>query len=123
MENQIDGFIWSGYEWSIEDNVAYFVDAEKDILCELDLKTSECGGLAVMPNKLPENFMLNTRCLKINNEIFCMPCFGDRIWIYNCEDSSFNFIKLKKPERYSLYMEYSWQINDKVVSVSRDYVR
>lgn len=70
MENQIDGFIWSGYEWSIEDNVAYFVDAEKDILCELDLKTSECGGLAVMPNKLPENFMLNTRCLKINNEIF-----------------------------------------------------
>ena len=119
MENQIDGFIWSGYEWSIEDNVAYFVDAEKDILCELDLKTSECGGLAVMPNKLPENFMLNTRCLKINNEIFCMPCFGDRIWIYNCEDSSFNFIKLKKPERYSLYMEYSWQINDKVVSVSR----
>ncbi len=119
MENQIDSFLWSGHEWGIKDNMAYFVDAEKDILCELDLNTSECNGLALIPNEHTIKFMLNTRCLKINNEIFCMPCFGDRIWIYNCEDSSFHTIILKKTEKYSLYMENSWQMNDKIVSVSR----
>lgn len=119
MENQINRFIWSGHEWGIKDNKAYFVDAEKDILCEVDLDTSECNGLAVIPNEHTIKFMLNTRCLKINNEIFCMPCFGDRVWIYNCEDSSFNSIILNEPEKYNLYMESSWQMNDKIVSVSR----
>ena len=112
-------FRGSVHSWHIEDNMAWFIDAQSDILCCLDLQLGECNCVAQIPNGGLGKSMLNTRCIKVNNEIFCMPCYGDRIWIYNTMDAVFQFIEIKNQDHVKLYMEFCWIHGDRIFAVSR----
>lgn len=112
-------FRWSGHDWSFENNSAWFIDAQRDVLCCLDLQLGECKFVAKIPNEGVDKFMLNTRCIKVNNEIFCMPCYGDRIWIYNITHATFKNIKVENHSQDKLYMESCWKYGNKLYVVSR----
>lgn len=118
MRDYID-FRWSGHEWHMEDSRAWFIDAQLDILCCLNMQTGECDCVAQLPNVGTDKFMLNTRCIKIGDEIFCMPCYGDKIWIYNIVEAAFQCVDLKNESEEQLFMDFGWQYGDKLFSVSR----
>lgn len=114
------GFRWSGQEWHIdEDGRAWFVDAQLDKLCCLNMQTGECDFVAQLPNVGTDIFMLNTRCMKAGEEIFCMPCYGDKIWIYNISNAVFQCVDLSNEKQDKLFIDFCWQYNDKLFSVSR----
>lgn len=117
MEN--NRFIWSGYEWEFQENTAWFIDAVRDILCCLNLQTGECDGIAKVPNDGLERFMLNTRCIRVKNEIYCMPCYGKGIWIYNIAIPKFRFIGIKNSGTKHLYMENCYLYEEEIYAVSR----
>lgn len=117
MEN--NKFIWSGHEWEFQENTAWFIDAERDILCCLNLQTGECDGIAKVPNDGLERFMLNTRCIMEKNEIYCMPCYGKGIWIYNIANQKFRFIEIKNSGTKHLYMENCYLYEEEIYVVSR----
>lgn len=118
VKDYID-FRWSGHDWYMEDDRAWFIDAQLDILCCLNLQTGKCDCAAQLPNTGTDKFMLNTRCIKIGNEIFCMPCYGDKIWIYDTGNSSFQCIELVNENEDQLFMDSVWQYGDKLFAVSR----
>ncbi len=110
-------FIWSD-GWYIEDRNAWFIDGQRDVLCCLDLETSECEYVVQIPNSNTNKFRLNPRCIKRENEIYCLPDIGDNIWIYNIDKEYFENIKIDNPNKDRLSITNIWEFNNKLFIVS-----
>ena len=107
MENSAD-FIWSAKEWYMTEDSAWFIDAERSVLCCLNLYTEKCDGVVKIPNTDANSFMFNTDCVKVKNEIFCMPCYGDRGWVYDLINETFQFIEIKNQSKDTLFMDFCY---------------
>ena len=72
MEDKIcNGFCWSD-NWWIEDNNAWFVDGERDVLLKLNFLTNQCEFIKKIPNDEKKTFRQNPRCIKYHNDIVCL---------------------------------------------------
>lgn len=110
-------FIWSD-GWYIENGKAWFVDGQRDVLCCLDLKTRECEYVVQIPNSKTNKFRLNPRCVKRQNDIYCLPDIGDKIWIYNLDNAYFKNIEIDNPNKDRLIITDLWEFNNKLFIVS-----
>lgn len=110
-------FVWSD-NWCIEDETSWFVDGEHNILLKLDLKTNECNFVVEVPCNGKNGFRLNPRCIKVENDIVCMPDMGDSIWVYQLESAEFKRIAINNPNDKRLSIGNFWIYNKKIVAVS-----
>ncbi len=112
-------FIWSD-NWYIEEDKAWFVEGERNILFCMDLQSDECEYVAEIPtlNSETSKFRQNPRCIKIENEIFCIPDIGECVWVYNLLDSQFRQIEIENPNRERLSMTGVWKYCAKIFVLS-----
>lgn len=107
-------FMWSN-NWYIEDDKGWFIDGRRDILCCLDFKSDQCEFVMDLPNAGSNRF----QCIKIKNEIFCMPGISGCIWIYNLDDSHFSKIEIENPNNDRLSISSFWEYEDKLFALSK----
>ena len=112
-----NSFIWSD-NWWVENEKAWFVDGETNILFQIDLNTQECKLIAELPNIEKNTFRLNPRCIKYENDIYCMPDTGDCIWVYQLECEQFTQIQINTPPKVRLGVNFFWIYNEKIWAVS-----
>lgn len=110
-------FIWSD-NWWVEDNSAWFVGGENNALFRLDLKLRKCDFEAVLPNNMVDKFRLNSKCIKFENDIFCMPNRGDCIWVYQLNTSKFYNIKINNPNKKRILIVDFWVYEGNLYVVS-----
>lgn len=118
MSRQIIPFVWSD-NWDVEDNCAWFVDGEKNMLFYVDFKTKRCEFIAELPDGTMNKFRLNPRCIKCDEEIFCMPDIGECIWIYQLETSQFKKIEIDNPNKVRIAITNFVKIGEKLFAVSK----
>lgn len=110
-------FIWSD-NWHIEEDKAWLVDGERDILCNIDLELNKCVYITDIPNIETNKFRLNQRCLKIDNEIYLMPDNGKKIWVYSLKNNQFEQIVIDNPDNVHLGIYRFWIYGNKIYALS-----
>lgn len=111
-------FVWSD-NWHIENGKAWFIDALRGYLCCVNLTTRETEHVIEIPNAGSDRFRLNPKCVKVENEIFCLPDRGNNIWIYQLETSEFLQIEIENSNKVRLGIIDFWQIGCNMFMVSR----
>lgn len=120
MKNNNLEFIWS-IGWWLEDGKAWFVDGMNNALFCVDMDTRKCEQICVIPNPLNEwTYRLNSYCIKCGRDIFCIPGYGNCIWIYNLDDHTFTELDIDKPYRYH-FSSYFWKVRDSIFIVTGDW--
>lgn len=109
--------IW-GDNWCIEDDKAWFVCGQRNILCCLDMKTNRCELLVSIPDTSVSTFRWTPRCMKYQNYIYCMPDYGVSIWIYDVGDGRFDEMYIDNPDKKSLQVHNFWEHSNKIYAVS-----
>lgn len=110
-------FIWSD-NWWIENNNAWFVDGKYNALFQVNMNTEECEFLMEVPNNTNNRFRSNSRCMKVDREIYCFPDMGQSIWVYHLDEQHFYEIKIDNPERKRLGVEKIWKLDNEIWFVS-----
>lgn len=110
-------FPWSD-NWYIENDKAWCIDGERNLLYCIDLDLKECIHVKEIPEIGTERFRLNSRLIKCGNDVFCMPDRGDSIWIYQLENLQFKEIKIVNPNRVRIAIIDFWQDGDRILAVS-----
>lgn len=116
-------FIWGG-NWDIEDDKAWFVPGECNVLLQFDLNTGQGEFVAEIPNNTANAYMLNCYCIKCGTDIFCMPYLGSNsIWVYQLGNSQFQQIKIENSNNVQSapYISELWRYGEKLFVVSRGW--
>lgn len=121
MKNKDKEFIWSDNWWIEEDNV-WFVGGMSNILFNMNLKTGECEEAIDIPDSDTCKLRLTPVCLKRGKDVFCIPGFGQSIWVYNLDSKNFIRIDIDKPERFQLRVQV-WERGDSLFIVSENWNR
>ena len=108
-------FFWSD-NWCLDGNHAWFVDAERDILFQLNFVTGQCEFVKKIPNIIAQKFRLNPRCMKFRDMIVCMPDIGEYIWIYHLDQ--FEKIEISNPNNTRILINNFWEFEEKIYAVS-----
>lgn len=85
--------LWSD-KWHIEDNVAWFIYGETNILFERNLMTGTVIAISKIPDA--EGIRWNGDCIKYNNQIYCFPNRGTKLWIFSLETKEWEGIVIEK---------------------------
>lgn len=117
MDYSDNTFVWSD-NWWIEDNKAWFVDGMQNILFCLDLDTHICEKAIRIPDENPSTFRLTPICIKCGKDIYCLPSFGEHIWIYNLDCSQFTRISIDGINKFQWWFDY-WVFGNKIFAVAR----
>ena len=117
MGKDLHDMIW-GDNWHIEEDRAWFVDGQKDRLCYVDLELNRYEYITDIPNTELNKHRLNSMCFKIEHEIYLMPIFGRKLWIYNIDNSQFEQIAIDNPDNMCLEIYHFWLYEDKLYALS-----
>lgn len=118
MENVNNYLFWSD-SWYIEDNNAWFVAGEYNAIFKVDLNAEECSLVAKIPGEKVLEFRQNPRCVKYKEYIYCLPDFGEFIWVYSIQDDIFYKIEIENQENVRLGISYLGIYQDKILLFSR----
>lgn len=97
MGKNTGNFVWSD-NWWVEDNKAWFVGGNYNILFCCDLISSRCEAVACIPTESKSKFRRNPLCIKSKNYVYCMPDIGSSIWIYDIKKDNIHEILCDNPE-------------------------
>lgn len=109
--------IWGDNWWVEKDNV-WFVWGMQNIICCLDLKTMICELVVNIPNKLQQKFRANPFCIKYQDDLYCMPIYGESIWIYNTISRELYEIFIDNQDKKLLNIRDFWKFDNKIYVVS-----
>lgn len=113
----IENTVWSD-NWWIEENSAWFVDGERNMLFSLDLQTKQYKFLKQLPDNSPNKFRLNSRCIKCEDAVFCFPDIGRYIWVYLLKTSEFEKIEVKNEKNIRLVFNNFWKYGERIFAIS-----
>ena len=116
MKNKNKVFIWSDNWWIEEDDV-WFVGGMSNILFHANLNTGKCDEAIEIPDLDICKYRLTPSCLKCGKDIFCIPGFGQTIWVYNLDSKNFTRIDIDKPEHLQIRAQL-WVKEDALLIVS-----
>ncbi len=117
MENNFNIFPWSD-NWWIESNKAWFVIGTRNILCCYNMDGDICEFMIDIPDESWPKFRLTSRCMKYQNDIYCLPVDGGSIWVYSMEEDRFSEIAIANPHKEPLSIHDLWKYDDKIYAVS-----
>lgn len=115
MKNDNLVFIWC-IGWWLEDDKAWCIDGIHNMIFCIDLDTGQCEKVSSIPNLGESPYRLNPFCIKCNRDIFCLPGYGNNIWIYNLDNKNFMKINIDKPKEQYLASQF-WRLGDSLYIV------
>ena len=104
--------------WNIENNKAWFVSEEYNMLFYAEMDTAQCEFEAAIPYKGRRAYRMTPRCMKCGDCIFCMPDDGECIMVYQCSSREFYEIEIDNPDKVRLGIAYFWMYEDKIFAFS-----
>lgn len=110
MENK---YLWSD-GWWIDNNEAWFIDPERSVLLKLDLNIMQCDFVVELPIGKQKNFRSHPKCIKVNDEIYCMPYNNNNILVYQLKKNKFIKIKLDTLQKENAGI-YNFELYDKEI--------
>lgn len=106
------------FNWWVENDQAWLIEVNNNILFCIDLKTRVCTQAVYIPDTSLHKYALTPSCMKYNREIWCIPGMGKSIWIYDLDDKTFHSIDLDTPGRNSIVTKfYIWKETLYIVSL------
>lgn len=115
MKDYSQTFIWSD-GWCLESDKAWFVDGMSNTLFCVKLHSGKCEKVGCIPESKKGAYRRNPYCVKCGKDIFCIPGYGESIWIYNLDDKNFTEINLEGLGECHLGKQ-AWVWNDKIFIV------
>lgn len=110
--------IWSD-KIEFENDMAYFVDGETNILYTIDLKTNICEYVEALPILENDSFRITPSCMKLENDvIICFPDRGNEILIYDLVKRNLEKIIIPNPDNVRIGICHFWQWEDTIFAVS-----
>ena len=103
MKNASKFPFWSD-NWCVEGNKAWFVAGQYNAIFEFDFETKNCGLGLKIPSEHIHGFRINSNCVKYGNSIYCIPDFGNKIWIYCTKTGKFSAIEIRNSQNVRLGM-------------------
>lgn len=110
--------IWSDNIW-IEGNKGWFVAGEYNAVFEIDWKKKNYSLLSNIPTKKRLGLRVNPICIKMGNQLYCLPDQGRDIWIYNMTNDSWLKVEVSNPEKCRLEFIYLGKFQSGVMCFSR----
>lgn len=117
MKRKDSVFVWSD-GWYIEQDKAWFIGGKENILFCLDLKTCVCEYAVDIPEAKRREPRQAPRCIKFNEDIFCLPERCNSIWVYSLRYKNFIQIKVANPSEHNIELRSAWKFDDKIFAVS-----
>jgi hypothetical protein len=117
MMKNVKANIW-GDNWIVENDTAWMVSAPYDLLFKINVSSHEYELVRKIPNDVTNLWRLNSRIIKCNNDIYCMPDFSSCIWVYNIEQDKFQKIEIDNPNNIRLSISWFWIIGDCIFAIS-----
>lgn len=99
------------YGWWVEEDKAWFVEVKNNILFCVDLNTGICEEAVLIPDMNTKKYALTPVCMKYGREIWCIPGWGESIWVYHLDDKSFCSIDLDIYDKINATVFFSVQNN------------
>lgn len=112
-------FLWSD-KWTFEDNVAWFVTANVNMLFCMNMADNQYRVVATLPDYLKGGFRRNSNCIKCDDVIFCMPDTGDCVWCFDLNSTEFRKIEILNPQNVRLMISDYWRCENILWAVSRN---
>ena len=109
---------WSD-NFCIDGDKIWAVDTERNLLYEIDYETGEYELVKEIPDEKLSKFRLNPRCLKCENEIYCMPDESNNIWVYNIDSMHFSKMDLVNPNKVRHIIQSFVRHGDYVYALSK----
>lgn len=110
-------FLW-GDKWNVEDNTAWFVPGNVNVLCCADLDSNYYKIVASFPGYLKGGFRLNSNCVKYDNVIFCIPNYGEYLWCYDLSTGISTKVEIANPNQGRIGILDFWKHNNSLWAVS-----
>lgn len=117
MENKESLFVW-GDNWWIESDRAWFAGGEQKMLFSVNMKTDECESAVRIPDESPATFRQMSVCIKCGDDVFCMPVYGESIWVYSTRTGTFSRINISNPNKTILAMYDFWECGNKLFAIA-----
>ncbi len=115
--NRSDILPWSN-NWWLEDNKAWFIIGEKNILCCFNMNNKECEVMVNIPDRCSAKFRSVLYCMKYQNDVYCFPVSGKSIWVYNIESDIFSEIAIENIYNEPLEIHDFWEFDGKIFALS-----
>lgn len=119
MKGKNQSFIWSD-GWWLEGDKAWFVDGMSNTIFCVDLNTGECDKINSIPNSEEGTCRQNPYCAKYGRDIYCIPGYGQSIWIYNLDDNTFTEVEVDRPKQDAPRSQF-WIWGDKLFIVMANW--
>ncbi|MBD5516305.1 MAG: hypothetical protein HDR06_17100 [Lachnospiraceae bacterium] len=117
MDNSNSIFVWSDGWWLENDN-AWFVSGVQNILFCLDLNMYKCEYVMAVPSMKATKNRCNPLCIKLGNDIYCMPDKGRSVWIYNVDNCKLRELEINNPNDVRLQVYGFWDYDNRIYAVS-----
>lgn len=101
-----------------EGNDIWFVGINDNSLWNMDLSTKKITYVEVIPTDGEDTYRMNTRCIKNQNNIVCLPDRDDKIVIYDTDTGNFKNCKINVSAKQRLGIYNGWKRNGVVWCVS-----
>ncbi len=88
--------LWSD-NWWIENNRAWFISEEEQILCQYDFTSNKCSALSLIPVECANKGRLYSRCVKNDMDIICIPDRGSYILSYSLQNGTWESVEVNNP--------------------------
>lgn len=110
--------VW-GYRYCIKNQSMWMAHGFFKCLMEIDLNTGKVNKIKKIPFEMERSGVF-TDILECNNSIWLIPCFADKVYVYDIEDESFRTIDLKyHTNRRAFYIDNNIYM---IPAKSKDFV-
>ena len=84
----------------VEEDRFWFISTVFDALLRIDKGSMTSDLLKILPIENNKRVRLYSRCIKINNCVYCLPKYGEGILVYNLLEDKFKKIKFTSQNRF-----------------------
>lgn len=119
MKSEIGKFLFSDNIW-IEGNTGWFAPWNMGAIFEWDLDTNICHYIKEFPDfEFGGGIRNNSKCIKCGNCIFCFPCEGEGIWVYDLHMHTMEKIDIDNPSKKRIVMVDFWCNGNIIYALSK----
>lgn len=120
MKEYTHGFLYGLNMW-VEGEKGWFVGEHMQALFEWDYNTHMCKLIGALPDYEEIRFSGNSRCVKYNEYIYCLPHLGTCIWVYDLSSKIFDKIEIDNTVGVNIDMNYVGQKDGYIFCFSHNF--